>query len=165
MSRPPYALLAATLAASLFAAAVLRPAPATAEPAPQFSVRAFDGKVVRLSDLRGHPVVLDFWATWCAPCKASMPHLTELQERYRERGLVVIGLSVDDGGVQKVKKFAERLGVGFRLAMADDKVLDSYGPIRAIPTTFFINRKGEVVRRVVGVIDAETIDGYVRELF
>ncbi len=133
--------------------------------APQFSVRALDGKTVRLSDYRGRPVILDFWATWCGPCKASMPHLTTMQERYRDRGLVVIGLSVDDGDGQKVRRFADRLGIGFRLAMADDKVLDLYGPIRAIPTTFFINRKGEVVRRVVGYIDGETFENYVRELF
>ncbi len=133
--------------------------------APMFSVRALDGKMLRLSDYRGRPVILDFWATWCGPCKASMPHLTTLQGRYRDRGLVVIGLSVDDGDPQKVRRFADRLGIGFRVAMADEKVLDLYGPIRAIPTTFFINRRGEVVRRVVGYIDGETFEGYTKEIF
>jgi thiol-disulfide isomerase/thioredoxin len=133
--------------------------------APQFSVRGLDGKHLRLSDYRGRPVILDFWATWCAPCRASMPHLDALQTRYREQGLIVIGLSVDDAPAKNVRHFADRLGVDFRLAMADEKVLEQYGPIRAIPTTVFINRKGEVVRRVVGYIDSETIEAYARELF
>jgi peroxiredoxin len=94
-----------------------------------------------------------------------MPHLGRLQERYTRNGLVVLGLSVDEDPPASVKRFADRLGIKFRLAMADEKLLDLYGPIRVLPTTFFINRRGEVVRRTVGYLDAETLDGYVRELF
>ena len=111
------------------------------------------------------PVLVDFWATWCAPCRASMVHLDRLQERYARDGLVVLGLSVDEEPPASVRRFAERLGIRFRLAMADEKLLDQYGPIRMLPTTFFINRRGEVVRRTVGYLDAETLDIYVRELF
>jgi len=134
-------------------------------PAPPFAVRSLEGRTVRLADFRGRPVVLDFWATWCAPCRASMPHLDALQQRFQSQGLVIVGLSVDESGSQTVKRFAQRLGVSFRLAMADDHVLDQYGPIRLLPTTFFINRRGEIVRRVVGQIDPETMETYVRELF
>ena len=133
--------------------------------APTFAVRTLEGKTFRLLELRGRPVVLDFWATWCAPCRASMPHLDRIQERYAGEGLVVLGLSVDDAGPGGVRRFAERLGIRFRLAMAEEKLLDQYGPIRQIPTTFFINRRGEVVRRTVGYLDPETLDTYVRELF
>ncbi|MEK7824360.1 MAG: TlpA disulfide reductase family protein [Candidatus Eisenbacteria bacterium] len=133
--------------------------------APSFTLRTLDGKSFRLQEQRGRPVVLDFWATWCAPCRASMPHLDRLQERYTRDGLVVLGLSVDEDPPASVKRFAERLGIKFRLAMADEKLLDRYGPIRMLPTTFFINRRGEVVRRTVGYLDAETLDAYVRELF
>jgi len=140
------------------------PTPA-ASPAPEFAVRALDGKWVRMSELRGHPVVLDFWATWCAPCKSSMPHMSAIQSRYRNRGLVVVGFSMDDADPQTVRRFADRLGLTFRVALADDQVLDAYGPIRALPTTIFIDRRGQIVRRVVGFLDAETIEGYVRELF
>ena len=133
--------------------------------APAFVLKTVDGKTLRSSDLKGRPVILDFWAMWCAPCRASMPHLSSMQVRYRERGLVVVGLSVDDDDAQLVKRFAERMGVTFRVALADDRLLDQYGPLRAIPTTIFINRRGDVVRRVVGYIDGETLETYVLELF
>jgi thiol-disulfide isomerase/thioredoxin len=134
-------------------------------PAPAFSLKAFDGKWLRLAELKGKPVVLDFWATWCRPCRTSMPHLDELQKRYHTRGLVVIGLSVDEESPSEVKRFAQDLGVTFRLGMANDRVLDDYGPIRFLPTTFFIDRKGQVVRRVRGYLDPETLDSYTTELF
>lgn len=164
---PP--LIVTSLVTLLLVSAGTHPAPAAAggadRLAPSFAVRTLDGKSFRLQDQRGRPVVLDFWATWCAPCRASMPHLDRLQERYTRDGLVVLGLSVDENPSASVKRFAERLGIKFRLAMADEKLLDRYGPIRMLPTTFFINRRGEVVRRTVGYLDAETLDAYVRELF
>jgi len=132
--------------------------------APAFSLRDLDGRTLRLSDYRGKAVVLDFWATWCKPCRTTMPHLSAMQERYAPR-LVVVGISIDDEGTRAVRRFTDDLGIKFRVAMADERVLDAYGPIRTIPTTFFINRRGDVVRRVVGYIDRETLDSYVRELF
>jgi len=148
------------------ALALLAFAPVTtsARQAPSFSVRTLEGRSLRLADLRKKPVIVDFWATWCGPCRASMPHLSTMQTRYEKQGLTVIGLSVDENGPQGVRKFADKLGVKFTLAMANDDVLDAYGPIRSIPTTFFINRKGDIVRRVVGYIDGETMEGYVKEI-
>ena len=138
---------------------------AVEQPAPSFQFRDLEGKVFKLSDYKGKPVMVDFWATWCAPCRAALPHLNLLQERYRSKGLVVVGLSLDDLEAQQVRRFAERMRLNFRIGMADEKVLDLYGPIRSIPTTFFIDRKGRVVRRVVGYIDAETTESYALELF
>jgi len=142
----------------------LGPMAASARQAPTFSVRTLDGKPLRLSDLRNRAVVVDFWATWCGPCRASMPHLSTMQTRYEKQGLTVIGLSVDENGPQGVRRIASQWGVKFPLAMANDDVLDAYGPIRSIPTTFFINRNGAIVRRVVGYIDGETMEGYVKEI-
>ncbi len=129
-----------------------------------FAVRTLDGRTVRLVDLRGRPVVVDFWATWCAPCRASMPHLSAMQQRFASRGLVVLGLSVDDEPPQAVRSFADRLRVRFPVAMATEGMLDDYGPIRALPTTIFIDRRGRIARRVVGYVDGETLDGFVREI-
>ena len=156
---------ALTIAASLALHSATARAEGPGRVAPSFAVRTLDGKMFRMAEHRGRPVVLDFWATWCAPCRASMPHLASIQERYHGDGLVVLGLSVDEGGPAVVRRFAERLRIHFRLALADEKLLDQYGPIRQIPTTFFINRRGEVVRRTVGYLDAETLDAYVQELF
>ena len=158
-SAAPFRLFAAALALTLAA-----PVVAEAKQAPAFTVKTLDGKPLKLSDLKKRPVILDFWATWCGPCRASMPHLSTMQTRYEKQGLAVIGLSVDESGAQTVKKFANSLGVKFTLAMANDEVLDAYGPIRSIPTTFFINRKGDIVRRVVGYIDGDTMEDYVKEI-
>jgi thiol-disulfide isomerase/thioredoxin len=151
-------------AAAAIAMLALSPLVAFARPAPAFTVKTLDGKPLKSSDLRQKPMIVDFWATWCGPCRASMPHLSAMQTRYEKQGLTVIGLSVDESGPQGVKKFASQLGVKFTLAMANDDVLDAYGPIRSIPTTFFINRKGDIVRRVVGYIDGETMEDYVKEI-
>jgi len=134
-------------------------------PAPFFVVKGLDGKTVRYSDFKGKPVVVDFWATWCGPCKATMPHLDAIQERHRNQGLIVVGLSVDDIDSQAVRKFADHMRLKFRLGMADERVMDQFGPIRSIPTTIFINKKGRMVRRVVGYIDEETMESYALELF
>jgi thiol-disulfide isomerase/thioredoxin len=155
----PFRLFATALVFS-----VTVPLAAHAKQAPAFAVKTLEGKALKLTDLKKRPVILDFWATWCGPCRASMPHLSTMQARYEKQGLAVIGMSVDETGPQSVKKFANTLGVKFTLAMANDEVLDAYGPIRSIPTTFFINRKGQIVRRVVGYIDGETMEDYVREI-
>jgi peroxiredoxin/transposase len=162
-------LTSTALLASLLLAAIGPARGAGAGPnesiAPSFALKGVDGRGMRLSDYKGRAVVLDFWATWCGPCRATLPHLNDVQERFGPQGLVVLGVSVDDTDSKTIRRFADRLGVKFRIALADERVLDSYGPIRSIPTTFFINRRGEVVRRVVGYIDAETLEAYVRELF
>ena len=135
-------------------------------PAPPFAVRDLDGRTIRLSDLRGKPVVLDFWATWCAPCRVSMPELDQLQQKYADQGLVVLGLSLDeDNAHEKVRRFVDKLGVKFRIALANEKMLAQYGPIRSAPTTLFINRNCVLVRRVVGYVDRETMETFIRELF
>lgn len=160
--------LATSMLASIAMAGVLASAsPRMAragEAAPDFTLHTVDGKSYRMSALKGRPVIIDFWATWCAPCKSSMPHLSAIQSRYRDRGLVVLGLSTDDDDAKAVRRFADRLGVTFSLATADDRVLDAFGPIRGLPTTVYISRQGEIVRRVTGYLDAETMESYAKEL-
>lgn len=152
------------LAASLVGGISPAPAEGGDRAAPSFAVRTLDGKTFRMSEQIGKPLVVDFWATWCAPCRATMPHFDSIQGRYAREGLVVLGLSVDESEAADVRKFVEKQGYHIRMAMADEKLLDQFGPIRQVPTTFFINRRGQVVRRTVGYLDGETLDGYVKEL-
>ena len=163
MPRRPHVHVLAGLLVCAFASTAV-PARCGAEQAPPFVLKTLDGHALRLSEMRNRPIVLDFWATWCAPCRAAMPHFNDLQARYASKGLAIVGLSVDENGPAPVKRYAASAGVKFAIVMANDDVLDAYGPIRAIPTTIFINRKGEIVRRVVGLIDSETLDGYVQEI-
>ena len=153
------------LASLLFLFASSGLTPAADRRFPDFELKLLDGSTLRSKDLAGKVTVIDFWATWCQPCRASMPHLNALQDHFGQRGLVVLGVSVDDGGPLRVRRFAEHMGVHIRLLMADEHVLDEYGPIRSIPTTFFIDQRGQVVRRVVGYIDPETMESFALELF
>ena len=138
-----------------------RPRRDTARP---FAVRTLDGHSLRLDDLRGRPVILDFWALRCTPCRFSLPQLSAMQSRYGTRGLMVVGLSVDDDPPEAVQRFVQRLRLRFPVAMASEGMLDDYGPVRSLPTTIFIDRRGQIVRRLVGYVDEETLEGFIREI-
>jgi len=129
-----------------------------------FSVRTLDGRTVRYADLRGRPLVLEFWATWSAPSRASLRALSAMQGRYGGRGLIILGLSVDDRPAQEVEAFAGRLRLLFPVGMATEDILDDYGPIRSLPTAVLIDRKGRIVRRIVGHLDTETLQEFIREI-
>jgi cytochrome c biogenesis protein CcmG/thiol:disulfide interchange protein DsbE len=117
--------------------------------APDFSLPSVDGKTITLSRLKGKVVLLDFWATWCAPCRLAIPHLNEMYRVYRERGLEIIGVSLDTGGRERVRKFAVNMGIQYTIIMADDEVVKNYG-ISPIPTTYLIDRDGSISSKWVG---------------
>lgn len=161
--------LALLPAALLLVSATFRPAENTApakraKMAPAFTVTTLDGRTLKQEKLHGKAVIVDFWATWCGPCRFAMPHLQTMQDRYGKDGLVVIGVSVDDIEPERVQRFVDRLGVTFPIGMANEEMLVAYGPLRALPTTFFISRNGDVTRKVVGYIDEQTLDRYVQEI-
>ena len=143
---------------------MILPVQATRDTAPPFAVHTLEGHPLRLTDLRGRPVVIEFWATWSGPSRTGLQRLNALQERYGGRGLMVLGLSVDEAPPQTVQASAARLGVRFPLAIADEGILDDYGPIRSVPTTFLISRGGRILRRIVGYVDEETLEGFIREI-
>jgi thiol-disulfide isomerase/thioredoxin len=129
---------------------------ANASPAPQglnFSAPGLDGKSIDLSSYRGHPVIVDFWATWCGPCRKQIPELVSLYRKYnKSRGLVIIGVSCDmiqGDGAKAVAPFVEEFRIKYPIALADERLVDTMG-VEAIPTTLFINRDGELVSRIVG---------------
>src|ERR1700757_2893630 len=102
---------------------------ASGNAAPDFTVTDIDGKKLALSDLRGKVVLLDFWATWCTPCKIEIPWFMEIQKKYQQKGLEVIGVSLDEKGWEAVKPFLTDVGVNYRVVIGDDALAQSYGKL------------------------------------
>jgi peroxiredoxin len=157
--------LSGILAALLLYGAVrgTRPASLT-RTAPDFALQSLEGRTVRLSDLRGKAVVLNFWATWCAPCRVEMPWLVELSRQYQTRGVEVVGVSMDDPGeAAAVAQFARERGVPYTILLGNDAVGDAYGGMRLLPQTFFIGRDGRIVGSLVGVKDKSALEDGIRQ--
>jgi len=119
-------------------------------PAPVWSLKDVNGTVVSSDQFKGKVVVIDFWATWCGPCRTEIPGYTDLQKKYGKDGFVMIGVSVDQEGPAVVKAFVEKFGVGYQIVMNEDAVIAAFGPMDAIPTTFLIDRAGQIRDRKVG---------------
>ena len=120
--------------------------------APDFSLASLDGKTtIRLSDYRGKAVLLNFWATWCVPCKIEMPWFVELQNEYGARGLQVVGVAMDDASPEDIAKFAKDMGVNYPIAVGKESVGDAYGGVQFLPATFYIGRDGKVINKVFGL--------------
>jgi thiol-disulfide isomerase/thioredoxin len=135
------------------AAASAAVCPASAKKAPlTFTINDMHGKPVSLAALKGKVILLDFWATWCGPCKAEIPNFVALHEQYASKGLVVLGLSVDDT-VDQLKPFVSQFKMTYPVlvGLGRDDVQDAFGPIWGIPTTFLISRDGRICRKNTGL--------------
>ncbi len=134
--------------------------------APDFSLTSLDGRKLTRDSLKGKVVILDFWATWCPPCRASIPHLVELYKKYHDQGLVVVGVSLDRGGRQEVADFAERNHIDYDLVMGvNNAIIKDFGEVSSIPTIIILNRQAEIIFKAVGYNPeiARTIDNKVAE--
>ncbi|MFZ0705233.1 MAG: TlpA disulfide reductase family protein [Candidatus Korobacteraceae bacterium] len=131
--------------------------------APDFELVSLDGQKVKLSDFRGKAVVLNFWATWCAPCKVEMPWFVDLQKQYAHEGLVIVGVAMDDSDPQKIAQFASEMGVNYPVLLGTNNVSDEYGDVEYLPTTFYINRQGKIVVKVAGLAGKPEIEGDVKK--
>ncbi len=130
--------------------------------APDFALTDLQGKTVKLSDLRGKAVVLNFWATWCPPCKAEIPWFVELQKRYGAQGLQVVGVNMDDGDRKDVEKFVAENSINYPVLLGKEKVAEQYGGIDYLPTTFYIDRSGVVIDRVFGQPERAEIEQNIK---
>jgi len=137
---------------------------ANAKPATDFTLPGLDGKAVKLSAYKGKVVLLNFWATWCGPCKAEIPGFVELQTQYKN-DLVIVGLSVDDPA-DKAKAFADQYKVNYPivLGLGHDDIQDAYGPIYGIPASFLISRDGKVCKRHLGIAPKSQFEREIKGL-
>ena len=130
--------------------------------APDFALHDLQGHLVRLEEFRGKVVLVNFWATWCAPCRVEMPWLVELYARYRTQGLEILGVSVDDDQPDRVRRFVQDRQVKYRIVLEDDAVVDAYGGLRFLPQTFFIGRDGRILERTYGIRTKEELEADIR---
>ena len=121
------------------------------KPAPDFTLQSLDGKNVQLSSYKGQAVLLNFWATWCGPCKIEMPWFVELQKEYGPQGLQIVGVAMDDASTEDITKFVKEMGVNYTILLGKEAVGQEYGGVNVLPTTFFIDRDGKIVAREFGL--------------
>jgi thiol-disulfide isomerase/thioredoxin len=118
---------------------------------------------LKLSDFHGKAVLLNFWATWCEPCKIEMPWFVELQKQYGPQGLQVLGVAMDDTDPKDISEFAHKMGVNYPIAVGKEAVGDQYGGIPYLPSTFYIDRDGRVVDRVYGLVSRSEIEDDIKK--
>ena len=155
------------LPVSPFLASAVAPAcPANAKPANlNFTLKDMNNKPVRLSDFKGKVILLDFWATWCGPCKIEIPWFGEFQTRYAQNGLQVLGVSVDDT-LDKLKPYVRDLKMTYPVlqGLHEDAMQDAYGPLWGIPVTVVISRDGKICGRHTGLSSKDAIENEIKAL-
>jgi len=154
----------AVLSIALLLAAKTSPAAEPKPLAPNWQLRDINGKPISLADFKGKVVILDFWATWCPPCRAEIPGFVAIQKKYADKGFTVIGVSLDKQGPSVVKPFMRELGMNYPVVMGNPKIIGDYGFITAIPTTFVIDRRGNFVTAYEGFTDQATFESVIGPL-
>jgi peroxiredoxin len=138
--------------------------PLKGKPAPAFTLVNLDGKKVSLSDYRGRPVIVNFWATWCAPCKLEMPWFEEFRAKYAGQGFEILGIAEDDAPKDEIAKTAKRVNVSYPILLTDGKVAPAYGGVDELPTSFYIDRKGLVETETIGLASKDEVEANIKRL-
>jgi thiol-disulfide isomerase/thioredoxin len=132
--------------------------------APGFSLTNLEGKKVSLADYKGRPVMVNFWATWCGPCKVEMPWFEELRKQYAAQGFEILGLADDaDAGKDAIARVAQRSGVTYPILLTDGKVQDAYGGLDVLPMSFYIDRNGVIVEQTAGLGSKDQIEANIKK--
>jgi thiol-disulfide isomerase/thioredoxin len=129
--------------------------------APSFSLQDINGHPLDLATYRGKVVLLNFWATWCTPCRGEIPSFVQWQDSYGPQGLQIIGISMDDGP-QPVREFYGKFKMNYPVAVGTDKLAQSYGGVLGLPVSFLIGRDGKVVAKYVGAVDIPTVEQTIK---
>ena len=132
--------------------------------APAFVLKNTDGKRVSLADYKGKAVLINFWATWCAPCKIEMPWFIDLQKQYESQGFTILGISEDDvKDHPEVVKFKNRIGVNYPILMGDDAVGRAYGGLEFLPTSYYVGRDGKIVEETASLAGKDVIEAHIKQ--
>ena len=162
------AVIAAAAVAGYFAwdRAPMKPgAIAGSKAAPDFTLKNIDGITFTLSkETKGKVVLLNFWATWCPPCRMEIPGFIKLYEKYRSKGLVIVGVAMDEGGAADVSPFVKSNGMNYPILVGEQSVVESYGGITGIPTTFFIDRQGAISQKIIGAREDQFFEQEIMKL-
>ncbi len=124
---------------------------AVGQPMPQFKLKDGDGQTVRPVDYKGKVILLDFWATWCGPCKIEIPWFMDFERQFKDQGFAVVGVSMDEDGWKAIKPYAQNMKMNYRILLGDDDVSTAYGGLDSLPTTLLIDRQGRIASVHVGV--------------
>jgi len=130
--------------------------------APAFTLMDLDGRPVSLADFRGKVVVLNFWATWCPPCRREIPDFIDLQNEYGSQGVQIVGIALDEP--EKVQAFARQHGMNYAVLIGSDEISMKYGGIEGIPTTFIVDKNGKIVNRFEGFRPREIFEAEIKQL-
>jgi thiol-disulfide isomerase/thioredoxin len=134
------------------------------EKAPDFALRSLRNKSVRVSQYKGKVVLLNFWASWCAPCKAEMPEMVKWQTQYKKQGLEIIGITYPPYKTGTVRQLVKKLKINYPIVLANRKLAQSYGVGEILPVTIVLDRQGNIVDRILGILDAEEFEQKVKPL-
>jgi cytochrome c biogenesis protein CcmG/thiol:disulfide interchange protein DsbE len=135
------------------------------KPAPEFTLKDGEGRDISLSDFRGKVVLLNFWATWCGPCKIEMPWFVEFQRKYKDQGFTVVAVSLDEEGWDVVRPFVEEYKLNFPILLGSDETAELFGGIAALPTTFVIDKEGRIFNTHMGLVSKSDYEDEIKQLF
>ncbi|MEX1137751.1 MAG: TlpA disulfide reductase family protein [Bacteroidota bacterium] len=134
------------------------------EKAPEFTLKNARGETVTLSSFKGKVVVVNFWATWCGPCRAEIPGFLDVYDQYRSKGLEILGISLDSDGWGSINQFVKKYEITYPVVLGDQETVRNYGGIEAIPTTFIVDKAGNIAVRHVGYMSTSDLLRRVKEL-
>jgi peroxiredoxin len=134
------------------------------KPAPNFKLTAHDGRVVELAKLKGKVVVVNFWATWCGPCRKEIPGFMDVHTQYKDKGVVVVGVSLDQDGWEVVKPYVERTKINYPVVVAENGLAEAYEIPNAIPATYVVDKKGNIAKSHIGFMTKAELEGIIKPL-